>query len=1157
MAVVDYPTSPAWSATVAPYSRNRVNQNEGGNLELSSIAPEDVVSLTLTYPVIMSTQLETVRAWVEANADNTIRVTLPDGTTYYGYFQSRVVQFSQLGGLNYRASVRLNVSRIFALIAPYNLVLTPDSTNPLRWTLTWNEVPGATSYQLLEDNEDEDVDTGTSYTRESNGLSGVTVSIRVRPKSASGYGPWSDTLRYTYPSVPNIPPAPGVIDNVQALFVTWQAPPNTGGLEITGWKYRYKLSSASTWTTSSETTDLMVTISSLTANSEYDVQVQAANAAGASAWSATTKGTPRASGPALGSAANPIVIANPNGYDADVLSQIRDGRLVANATYFRFTVPSGAGGQWTIAIASTPTSHDWDLSEDDGTPSSTSTDGTESISVELADEAVYTFRVYRYSNAALSTTAMQLTISVATATAPDAPTLSGEAGQRQANLTWTTPDNNGAAITQYQVQYRKSGQTADMDTVRTTSTNATISDLDAVQYSFKVRAENRVGWGPYSNEIDLTILAQVSAPNAPVLTATVSVRTVTLTWTEPTNTGGAAITGYEYRHRKRGTNTWTSDTTTSRTATISGLDESTDYIFRVRAQNSAGYSGYSNTASITTGSSVTAPSAPVLSGSVSVTTVSLTWTEPSSTGGAAISQYRYRYRKTGASTWTTETTGSRFADVSGLDATTEYEFQAGAQNSAGWSAYSNTYTVSTEAVVSSPGAPVLSGTRNPNSISLTWTEPASGGAAITGYEYRYRQNSETSWTTRTTAGRSATVSGLSEGTAYRFEVRAQNTSGYSAYSNTYTVTTLAKPTSPTLSGSVSGQTVSLTWTAPSSTGGATITGYEYRYRKTGAASWTTDTTSSRSASISGLSRVTAYEFQVRATNSVGSSPYSSTYTVTTEAVAPNAPTLSGSVSGLTVNLSWNAPANNGAAITRYQYRYRKTGASSWTTDTTTSRSATISGLTKSTSYEFQLRAENSAGWSAYSNTYTATTASAPSAIAFAYSDISISSDGQSVTLTWDEPANGGSAITGYQYRYKRRFGSWTTRTTTSRTATISGLDIDESYDFALRARNAVGWSPWNIQRSIGARPQAKPVITATRTSETTASLSWTRGTRSIHTYEYRYDLGSTRLTFETTATTATVSGLVGSSPYSFYVRGRNDRGWSDWSLNGRIDRWGT
>lgn len=68
-----------------------------------------------------------------------------------------------------------------------------------------------------------------------------------------------------------------------------------------------------------------------------------------------------------------------------------------------------------------------------------------------------------------------------------------------------------------------------------------------------------------------------------------------------------------------------------------------------------------------------------------------------------------------------------------------------------------------------------------------------------------------------------------------------------------------------------------------------------------------------------------------------------------------------------------------------------------------------------------------------------------------------------IPLTWTAPDDGGSAITGYDVRYKLRTASVYTdgpQGVTTLSATISGLTSGNQYHVSVRATNAVGDGPW-------------------------------------------------------------------------------------------------
>lgn len=100
-----------------------------------------------------------------------------------------------------------------------------------------------------------------------------------------------------------------------------------------------------------------------------------------------------------------------------------------------------------------------------------------------------------------------------------------------------------------------------------------------------------------------------------------------------------------------------------------------------------------------------------------------------------------------------------------------------------------------------------------------------------------------------------------------------------------------KPTAPQTVTAVAGQTgtANVSWSAPSSTGGATITGYTVT-----ASTGQTCTTSTTSCSVTGLTSGASYTFTVTATNSVGTSAASAASSALSFNSAPITNPISGS-----------------------------------------------------------------------------------------------------------------------------------------------------------------------------------------------------------------------------------------------------------------------
>jgi hypothetical protein len=179
-----------------------------------------------------------------------------------------------------------------------------------------------------------------------------------------------------------------------------------------------------------------------------------------------------------------------------------------------------------------------------------------------------------------------------------------------------------------------------------------------------------------------------------------------------------------------------------------------------------------------------APAAPVLTGAVSaVGGISLTWTQPPSSGGSPSGYRVYRGTASGSETLLASLgTAASFTDATAASGTTYY-YQVTAANPVGESARSNERS---SAIISVPGVPTLTGAKGvKGGVALTWTAPASnGGAAITGYRI-YRGSTTGGETLLATIGNASsyTDTTASNGKTSYYQVAAVNTVGAGPRSN--------------------------------------------------------------------------------------------------------------------------------------------------------------------------------------------------------------------------------------------------------------------------------------------------------------------------------------------------------------------------------------
>ena len=178
--------------------------------------------------------------------------------------------------------------------------------------------------------------------------------------------------------------------------------------------------------------------------------------------------------------------------------------------------------------------------------------------------------------------------------------------------------------------------------------------------------------------------------------------------------------------------------------------------------------------------------------------VTLSWNAPENTGGAAIVRYEYRWGESDGefSGWMRVDPGSRVATVSNLTNDREYVFEVRGANALGYGPLETVRATPSPSTGGGGGSPggggprqtVPSAPRNllangrDGQVMLSWDAPENdGGSEITDHEYRI--DGRESWISIDSNRTTHTVTGLANGTAYAFQVRAVNAAGNSAPSN--------------------------------------------------------------------------------------------------------------------------------------------------------------------------------------------------------------------------------------------------------------------------------------------------------------------------------------------------------------------------------------
>ena len=307
---------------------------------------------------------------------------------------------------------------------------------------------------------------------------------------------------------------------------------------------------------------------------------------------------------------------------------------------------------------------------------------------------------------------------------------------------------------------------------------------------------------------------------------------------------------------------------------------------------------------------------------------------------------------------------------------TEYTFQVRAVNACTATTGCGNSDAATE-VKATPVATALAqptgltATAGNTEITLTWTDP--GNAAILYYEYQQKEGAAAfgPWTEIRDSNSTTTsyrLTGLDNGTAYSYRIRARTHVKPSPASDAVTATPQgAPPAALVLTATPRNGGVTLSWPDPVD---ASIIGYEYQYKVgTGVYEpWQTAPEPGTSGAtlqfpVGGLTNGTPHTFRVRALNAEGTTT-SNEATATPVAAVPAKPTgvttgvvpVSGTESQRF--LEWDKAAD--PSILRYEYTVDEGRTWSHLTDGDNGRGGLPLGQFLS-GYTFRIRAVNAAG----------------------------------------------------------------------------------------------------------------------------------------------------------------------------------------------------
>ena len=181
-------------------------------------------------------------------------------------------------------------------------------------------------------------------------------------------------------------------------------------------------------------------------------------------------------------------------------------------------------------------------------------------------------------------------------------------------LSWKQPsDNGGTIISHYRIErIAKSDQQWKPIALSHKKTNMLVKYLiEGETYKFRVFAENCFGMGPYTETEDVIATKPIHVPSMPqnLEIAEIDKNSISLTWQKPGRDGGSPVSAYRVEYCTEEELKWeTFDIVSTFRCTVTNLEESVPYKFRIRAINAAGEGRPDTTIAVTPTQKLTSPS---------------------------------------------------------------------------------------------------------------------------------------------------------------------------------------------------------------------------------------------------------------------------------------------------------------------------------------------------------------------------------------------------------------------------------------------------------------------------------------------------------------------------------------------------------------------
>jgi hypothetical protein len=1046
------------------------------------------------------------------------------------------------------------------------VVLPKDNMTgqPTTLLLVWNSASGAASYYVQVAS-----DTGFAAIVATDSTLADTSKVihnlsynntyfwRVRSRNPGGASAWTTIRRFTTIIEPQTPTVVLPNDTAQgqptSLKLIWNSAAGAAS-------YFVMVASDTGFTAivavDSTLADTSKVVSNLLNSTVYYWRVKSKNPGGASAWTAMRSFTTIVAAPKVPGPSSPV-----SGATNQQLSLVLTWNKVPDASGYYLQVTTD------IAFANI-------VIQD-----SVLTDTSKSIA-GLANGVLYYWRVKAKNDGGTSAWS-NLSGFTTFAAVPQRPVLSSPAdGAADQTIPLTVSWTKATGAASYHLQMATDSGFVALGVVDSAlaDTLKSVGGLaNNTKYFWRVRAKNPVGVSSWSTTRSfITFAAALQAPvlRSPADGATGQPVAPVLLWQ---GVNGAKKYHIQVSISSDFSTIVTQDSALTDTSrTLAGLDNSTTYFWRVRAENATGFSNWTTPWRFTT--IMAAPQVPVPVSPADGAT------------GQQLSPLLTWNKAAGAATYCLQVSAdSNFASFAAVDSSlidtvkqlgglansTTYFWKVSSKNAigaSGWSVRRSFTTFAATLQMPTLESPKDGAVDQPKVPVLSWS------TVTNAINYQVQVSAEKDFSKlvvddATLVDGSKTLVGLLNSTTYFWRVRAKSLSGTSNWTDPWSFTTIiTTPGTPALVLPIDkavDQPVSVVLTWNKATGSesyflqiATDTGFS-----TGIVSSDSSLTDTV-RSISGLSNSTTYYWKVKGKNASGYGFWSSYRTFSTIVAAPASPVLTAPLDSATntnpnMQLSWNPVT--GAVTYHIQVSTAPDFSTGLAVNDSTLAQATkpIGPLSNNTRYYWHARAANAGGASSWSERRSFTTIPlAPSVAPTPLAPVSYA-----VIVDLNPPLCWTRSSGATQYHLQVATTSsfsggivfFDDSTLTDTVKAIGPLASNVTYCWHVQAKNAGGSSDWSTTGNfITLAKPAAPVLRSPADTKMNVKL--------IQTLVWNVSMGATGYHLQAgtsndftsgiilddstlTDTTEIIGPLTPGISYFWRLQAKNAAGSSDWSSN--------